>query len=370
MGLLCCRNIAAWVGIPVLILCMLSSISLQAQEDDPKKEAYEYAKKGLDLTNKGKFDEAIEAYEKGYALDPENSGFQYEIAVVYYLKKDYRKTIQIMEKLLNAPDANDQYFQILGNAYDLEKQTSKARRTYAAGIKRFPESGVLYMESGVLEYMKKNTADAVRYWESGINANPGFTSNYFWLARYYASTTEKVWAVLYAEMFINLERNTERTQEISELIYNTYKQGIHADSSGLLVDLTKSIAVNPQPDMALPFEQVFQQCMQQAADSLMKQNPDSISYTEICRIRELFLHFWFAEKMDSVYPNVLFSWLHDFPEAGYLESYHRWLFLKGNESAFESWYYSGPEPYNAFVGWFRKNPLKISSDNYFSRSKY
>ena len=359
-------------GTLLLFLLLLTTGFARAQDEDPKKLAYEYAKQGLDLVDKGKLDEALVVFQKGYALDSTNSDFQYEIAVIWYLKKEYSRTIEILEKVLNKPDVNDQYYQILGNAYDLSGQTGKARKTYASGLKRFPASGVLYLESGVLEYMHKNTPDAVKYWESGVVADPAFNSNYYWLARYYASTPEKVWAALYGEVFIAMERNTERTQEISALLNQVYTSAIHwsKDPDSITVKFTLGIVQKPKSGEKLPFGQLFQECMKKAADSLSRAGTDSLNYDALCKLRGLFILYWFRGGYQANNPIVVFDWINKFPEPYYMECYHRWLFLKGNEKAFESWYYAQPETYGAFVKWFKKNPVLFNKDNYFSKSKY
>jgi tetratricopeptide (TPR) repeat protein len=355
----------------LLILLLLGPLVSWSQENDPKKQAYELAKEGLNLVNKGRLDEALRVFEEGYRLDPDNPGFQYEMAVVWYLKKDYQRCISILEKVIGDPAANDQYYQLLGNAYDMSGQTAKARKTYAAGIKRFPDSGVLFMESGVLEYVHKNTPEALRYWEAGIVASPGFASDYYWLAKHYASTTEKIWSVLYGEMFIHLERNSERTLEMSELVYGVYRRAINWKKGDTLrVDFSKYSPVIHTQGQQPPFEQVFSECMYKAADSLIREGADSLGYHEMCRIRGLFLFFWQRSGFSSFYPVIMFDWLSALPDSSYQESFHRWLFLKGNEDAFQSWYYSSPDSYNAFAAWYRKHPLKISRENFFSRSKF
>lgn len=355
----------------LIFYCLVIASGLRAQPVDSLKQAYELAKKGLQLVDASRLDEAIKAFQQGALLDPSNSNFQYEIAVIYYLKRDYGTTINMLESIKLKPDANDQYYQILGNAYDLSGQTGKARKTYADGLKKFPRSGVLYLEAGVLEYMKKNVPAAVRFWESGVVANPAFASNYYWLAKYYNGTTEKVWAVLYAEMFINLERNSDRTQEMSELVYKAYKNAFSPGDSGRYqVGFTKSIVDKNVKVDKLPFEQVFRETMILAADSLVRKGCDSLGYEEICTLRGLFLFYWYNTGNAGNYPNILFDWLHGFPDPFYLECYHHWLFLKGNENAFTSWYYAQPEKYGSFVKWFGKNPIKVSDSVYFSRTRY
>lgn len=50
-----------------------------------------------------------------------------------------------------------------------------------------------------------------------------FSSNYFQLAKLYLNSNNKLVGIIYSELFINIERTTKRTQEMSELLYKTYK---------------------------------------------------------------------------------------------------------------------------------------------------
>lgn len=358
-------------GFIMILVLVFAGMPALAQQPDSIKEAAKLGNLGRQLVDKGNLDKAMETFVQGALLDPKNSLFQYEMAVIHYLKKEHKECIQILEEIKGRPDANDQYYQILGNAYDLSGQTAKARKIYSDGIKLFPNSGLLYLESGVLEYMHKNTAGAVRFWEAGVLASPGFTSNYYWLTKYYASTTERIWAVLYGEMFINLERNTERTQELSSLLYRVYQASIpKKDTGGYQVNFTLSTISQPKPGEKLPFEQVFQQTMQQAADSMYLKGTDSLGYEDLCTLRGLFIYYWFKNSNADSYPNIIFEWIHNFPDSSYSECYHRWLFLKGNEERFQTWYYAKPEVYTAFVKWFKRYPLGVSMTQRFSRSQY
>jgi hypothetical protein len=238
-------------------------------------------------------------------------------------------------------------------------------------MKRFPSSGVLYLEAGILEYLQKNYPEARRFWEGGIIAQPAFSMNYYWLVKAYSVTTEKIWAALYGEIFINMDRNSEKTKEVSQVLYDIYSSCIVADSKGTArVNFTKSLMEIPLSGVQLPFEQLFQNTMQWAADSVLRKGADSIGIAELCVIRSLFLHFWTEQKFDKVYPNILFDRHRELADSGWFESYNRWVFLKGSEQEFQAWYYAQPDLYMAFVSWFGKNPVRFSEKHYFSRSLF
>src|SRR5690606_10686824 len=106
----------------------------------------------------------------------------------------------------------------------------KAIQVYEDGLKKFPLSGKLYLERGTMELKREDLDAALKYYEMGIKVDPNFPSNYYWASRIYSYTTETVWTLIYGELFMNLERNTKRTAEISKLLYDTYVESIQIDS--------------------------------------------------------------------------------------------------------------------------------------------
>ncbi len=78
----------------------------------------------------------------------------------------------------------------------------------------------------MIQLGKKDYNKALTYFEKGIEVAPNYSSNYYWCARLYCNSTEEVWGMIYGEIFMNLERNSKRTAEISKLLFDTYKKEI------------------------------------------------------------------------------------------------------------------------------------------------
>ena len=93
---------------------------------------------------------------------------------------------------------------------------------YKAGLKKFPKSGVLYSEYGDMLTQYDNTHGAIVQWEKGISADPNYSSNYYYAAKYYADPTNVLWSSIYGEIFVNLESLTKRTEEIKTLLLKDY----------------------------------------------------------------------------------------------------------------------------------------------------
>ena len=47
--------------------------------------------------------------------------------------------------------------------------------------------------------------EAIKMWEKGIEVAPSFSKNYFNASKYYYFSTDKVWSIIYGEIFLNME---------------------------------------------------------------------------------------------------------------------------------------------------------------------
>ena len=177
----------------LLLLAVMFASSIFAQNNPKAKEIVNEAIKHVD---EGDYKTGIKLLQEAQKLEPEDVDITYEIGYAYYLDKDYKKAIQILEKIKSDKKAKDYVFQLLGNAYDNLGKTEDALATYKDGLKRFPNSGRLYLEQGTLWMRQKEYNKALDLYEAGIKADPDFASNYYWAAKLYCSSSEEVWGMI------------------------------------------------------------------------------------------------------------------------------------------------------------------------------
>src|SRR5690606_21317883 len=128
-----------------------------------------------------------------------------------------------IKKTKKLKSANSQVYQLSGNCYSFSGKPDKAIKEYEERMKRFPNSGNLYLERGNIYLIQENYKEAVENYETGIEVDPMFPSNYYRLAKLYLHSSNKLAGLMYGELFMNLERTTDRALEISELLYSTYE---------------------------------------------------------------------------------------------------------------------------------------------------
>lgn len=337
-----------------------------------QEKALEKGMAAIELMDNGKITESIDLLEEAKKLDPDNINYPYEIAYAYYALEDYKKAAKLLEPLLKHKDVTDRVYQLLGNSYDILGKSDKAIETYEAGLLLFPNSGNLYLELGVMQMGKNDYNKALDYYEKGIEVAPGFSSNYYWAAKIYCASTEEVWGMMYGEIFMNLERNSKRTVEISKLLYDTYKSQISFTSdTSFTVSFSKNATINidqiSDPNhMKLPYGiSVYEPTLMFSMVTVKSINMESLH-----QIRTNFMHLYFSNGHDKTYPNVLFSFQKKIEEAGHLEAYNHWILMKGDEDGFDTWQAANKEKWDNFLKWFVENGLKINEANKFYRAQY
>ena len=82
-------------------------------------------------------------------------------------------------------------------------------KKYTKRIKEIPKERPLISEYGELLWAIKDFS-AINLWEKGIQIDPAYSGNYYNAANYYFYTKDKVWSLVYGEIFVNMESLSER----------------------------------------------------------------------------------------------------------------------------------------------------------------
>jgi tetratricopeptide (TPR) repeat protein len=355
----------------LLLLLIMAAQIVSAQSD--KAKAHELGEQAVKLEDDGKFEDAIKLLEQAQKLDPDNYSYPYEMAYSYHGLKDYKKAIEITQKLTKHKNADDQAYQMLGNIYDEMGKPDKALETYDEGLKVFPKSGKLYLEKGNVYWGKEEYDKALPFYEKGIMAEPRFPSNYYRATRLYCSSSEEVWGMIYGEMFMNMERNSQRTAEISKKLFDTYKKAIQITSdTGMSVSFSKNATINindlkDTANLKLPFGVGVYEPLVLMSMTLFK----PIDMETLDEMRSAFVDHYFENKNYSKqYPCMLFDYQKKVKDAGHMSAYNHWILMKGDEDAFTKWQDAHKAQWDAFITWFGDNKMKVDDSNKFSSGLY
>lgn len=351
----------------LLLLVFALSFKLSAQTSDKPLEMARAAIKKMDS---GEIAEALDLLERAWKMDPDNQLYPYEIGYAHYLNKDYPAAVKILKKLSKKPGAGKQVYSLLGNSYDNLDNQKKAVKAYEAGIKAFPGSGIFYVELGILEGRRSNWNEAGKYWEQGIVTEPDYASNYFHLANLFAQTDNRIWALLYGEIFINLERNSSRTPVMSEKLYVTWRDAVKLEGDSAQVALYKNInwSITDVEELKFPAPLIYTTAVTLGTTAVTGET--DLNSTTLDKVRAQTLSFWEDKGYFEEYPNVLFDYQKSIRDAGHFEAYNYWLVSQGDPVGWEFWLDEHAEEFDAFVDWFNANPLEIPKGQVLVRSTF
>lgn len=350
--------------IPFLFSFLFGS-HVQAQTN--KEKAMNNIHQAIVLEDQGKLDEALKLLEEAVQLDPETIQVSYELALGYYSKGAYQKCIDILEKLRTRKDVFSSVFHLLGNAYDKLSNLEKSIDAYIKGIEQFPNAGELYAEMGTMYLARKEYYSAMGWYENGIKMSPAFPSNYYWAAKIFCNSSDAVWGMLYGEIFLIMERDTKRTNEISKLLFDTYRNKITTSQEGnFKVNFSSPLQNDSLTSKKVPFAKAVYEPILMLA--VLKEK--KLDLNAICRLRKYFIDSYFKNGYYQTYPNVLFDFQYRVSKAGYMDEYNHYVLYNGDEKETEKWIGANKKKWDAFMIWFRKNQLQLDSTYRFYRQQY
>jgi tetratricopeptide (TPR) repeat protein len=296
----------------------------------------------------GDYQNAILVLNQALQKDNQNLEMLKDLAFAYYLQRDFDKSLAVAKPLVNRADADVQSFQILGMVYKGIEEKKDCEKMYRQGLKRFPKSGVLYNEYAEV-LGTENGAEAIKLWEKGIEVDPGYSSNYYNACMYYYAKNEKIWSVIYGEIFINLESYSSRTEHIKDMLTDEYKK--------LFADETLMKAQNIKNNFASAFIVELSNHSAAVANGI---TPESLT-----AIRNGFVLGWF-EKNAQQFPFRLFDYMQQLTKLGMFEAYNQWVFgASQNAEAFQSWVQKHSDEYNKFINFQKNRVFKVPGGQYY-----
>ncbi len=306
----------------------------------------------------GNFGPAIASFQQAIALAPDKPILYRDLANAYLLSGNYRRAENTITPLIENDRADAQAYAIAASVQTALHEDKKARKLLDKGLEKYPASGFLFHEKGKYYEQQHDLPEALKTWIAGIAADPGYHVNYYEAARAYMQTDQPVWAILYAEIFINLERYTPRSGETRKLLLVAYKRLYGTPDA-------ESVPCFGKASKAAPAN--FKEAVEQTFLHLAPVLSDGFSTENLTMLRTRFSIEWSARYVVR-YPFSLFNYWDDLLRAGHFDAYNQWVFGRAeNEAQYNAWIKFHPEALPAYEKYAGTHPfLPTASDAYNS----
>ena len=302
------------------------------------------------LVQKGDFENAIVVLERAKKQEPNNIEILRDLCFANYLKREFARSIEVGKELTDKPEADPQAFQLLGLSYKAIASYKECGKLYRMALRKFPNSGVIYNEYAEVFALENNMEEAIAQWEKGIELDPVYSSNYYNAAMYYVRKNNWLRAVLYGEIFLNLESYTARTEEIKTQLFSAYK-GILAPGAIQQLMAVKTVSV---------FEKSILDVLTKAAARTKVSGID-----DLISIRTRFILEW-AQGKEKQFPFRLFVHQQYLLNQGLFEAYNYWLFSTAiSAELYEAWGKSYAKESEAFKAFQQSRVFKIPLGEYY-----
>lgn len=360
-----------WFCAVLFLLCNLigyAQLSMDEEFDALSPEDQKLLVKVVGLVDEGLSEAVIPDFDLLAEKYPDNYLVQYERAYNLYTLGRYDEIIKCRKQLLNHKYANEQTYQLIGNSYDITGDRKKAAKVYEEGLKRFPQSGSLYMELGTVYLLDNDYNKALEYYNRGILAEPNFASNYYRAAKLYLSSESgKVWGLVYAESAVLLApSNDSRHEEMAKMIIDCLKENINVSFDG---ENKLSVSLVPNREMKLDenmivylgFPGIYEGALGQPLMKLfLEKIPFTCSLSQLIEIRKGAVENYFTVT-DDLYGNSMYllEFQKQIIEAGHWEAYNYFLFMQCFPEEFEEWYSANSAALDSFIDWYNNSPYTL-----------
>lgn len=294
----------------------------------------------------GDLDNAVLVLTKASESNKNDVDLQKDLALAYYYKKDYARALETIKPVIASPDCDPSAYQLAGNVYRAQENYKEAERMYKEGIKDFPNSGPLHNDYGELLDIQKNPLGAIDQWQKGIQVAPSYGGNYYNAAvYYYKQQDDKIWAIIYGEIYANMESLNPRSNSIKKMVLDAYKQKLFISNN------LKADAANQKNAFAKAVIETF---AKQSGISAQGITPESLAM-----IRTRFILDWNASYA-TTFPFRLFDYHQQLMKDGLFDAYNQWMFGPvDNQSSFEKWAQNHKEEYDKFTAFHTSRIFKM-----------
>lgn len=354
-----------------ILLVMMMGLGLAISAQVPQS-AVRQLERAIEAINAKRYAEAERTLRAVIKRHPTYYDARYELALVLSLQKRYDEALAecaiICDTTIPKHQQHDHYFQLLGNLYAQKDDSVNADASYQRGLQRFPTSARLHVEQAIRLVQRGNLEEALEEIESAISGDPTYPLSYYWGARMYRASSERIWAIFYAEVFINLRPNSAKADEMSALWYNMFREAIEQfDHVGKIV-LSREIRIGGPSGPSFP--DAFSAVLTESARVLRFNRDFELPIASIDTLLGDFLQRWKQRGYDTTFRNIIIERYQQLKQEGLLDAYVHVVAQHGKPMQFSEFAQKNQARLQQLERWSRRHQLRLTRDNYVSRYRW
>lgn len=178
------------------------------------------------------------------------------------------------------------------------------------------------------------------------------------LAQAYASTSEKMWAIIHGEAFCLLTTSDQARREMGAQVFLVFDQSLEAVGSSVSVSLYTQATTSG----GIPFETSYEMAfLHGTMPFIMGGKLKPLTIAKLARIRALQVE---SLQKNMVSPNELLKWQWEAAAAGQFEAYNYWLFQTACPQEFEEWSAANIARLDSWQDWLAANPFRPKTPDF------
>ncbi len=210
-------------GFILLLLLSINSFS--------QSEIENLVKEGIQYHDNKEYDKAIETYEKALKINPNSTLVNYEIALSYFSKGDYKEAVKYSDVVLKQDkDLLLQAYMTKGSALDMLGKTKESIKLFNKAIKKTEGHYLLYYNLGLNYYKISNLENAEENIIKAIELNPNHSSSHLILANIHNKKGNTVQTLLSSHFFLFLEPNSQRSLDAYSMLQQNFGGNVTKDN--------------------------------------------------------------------------------------------------------------------------------------------
>lgn len=310
-----------------------------------------FVKEGIQYHDNGEYDKAIETYEKALKIEPKSTLVNYELALSYFSKGDYKEAIKYSDAVLEQEkEYMLQAYMTKGSALDMLGKTKESIQLFEKALKKTERHYLLYYNLGLNYYKLKDFDNAEKNVIKAIEQNSNHSSSHLVLAYIHYQKGNTVQTLLATHYFLFLEPNSKRSSEAYSMLQEKFGGNVSADSGK---PNTINITLSPNSDDNFAAAELMVSMLE--ASRFLEKNEGKTEDEMFIENTESFfkvLGELKKEKDKEIWWTFYTTFFYDLANSEHLKTYCNYITQSGNENS-KTWLNENETKLNELDEWLK-----------------